>query len=68
MGRDATLRRDSRGFDHEQPRTAIEQIGPMHQMPIIGATIFVASVLAHGGHDDAVGDGQGAAWRVESER
>jgi hypothetical protein len=57
---------DGGGFDDEHRGTAVEHIAPMHQMPIGGLTV-VRRVLAHGGDDAAVGQGQGATRRGEGE-
>ena len=67
VGRDAALGSDGRCFNHEQASATVEQIGPMHQMPIVGLTIQIAGVLAHGSDHDAVGQVQGAAGRTELE-
>ena len=65
VGGDATLGRYSGGFDHEQACATVEQIGPMHQMPIVGLAIQIAGILAHGGDHDAIGQAQWAAGRTE---
>ena len=41
--------------------TAVEQVGPVGQVPVCRLTV-VGSVLAHGGNDDAVGQCQAALW------
>jgi hypothetical protein len=65
VGCDATLGRYSGGFDHEQSCATVEQIGPMHQMPIVGLAIQIAGILAHGCDHDAIGQAQWAAGRTE---
>ena len=65
VGGDTALGRDSRCFNHEQACATVEQVSPMHQMPIVGLTIHIAGVLAHGGDHDAVGQVQRAAGRTE---
>ena len=65
-GADAAHGRHGSGFDGEQARAAVEQIGPVRQVPIGGLAV-VGRVLAHGRNDDAVGQGEGTTGGVEGE-
>ena len=51
-----------RGLDCQQASAAVEQAGPVRQMPVVGRAI-VGQVLAHRCNDDAVGKRQAASWR-----
>ena len=61
-GRDAPLRQHGGCFDGEQCRAAVEQVAPVHQVPVGGLAV-IGRVLAHGGHHDAVGQAQAASGR-----
>ena len=60
QGRDASLGDDRRGLDDEQGRPTIEQAAPVHEVPVGGLPV-VCRILAHGRHDCAVGQWQGAS-------
>ena len=65
-GADAAFGRDGRGLQGQHARAAVEQVGPVRQVPVVGLAVN-GRVLAHGRHDDAVGQGEGATGGVESE-
>ena len=65
IGCDTALRCDGSGFNHKYAGTAVEQIGPMHQMPVVGLAVQMTGVLAHGSDNYAVGQRQRAARRVQ---
>ena len=64
--RDATAFRNGRGLDGEQTGAAVEQIAPVHQVPVAGQPVD-ARILAHGGHHNAVGQFEGPAAGAEFE-
>ena len=65
-GADAAHGRHRCGLDGEQARAAVEQVGPMRQVPVCGLAVH-GRVLAHGRDHDAIGQGEGAAGGVEGE-
>lgn len=56
-----------RGFQRDQGRAAVEQVGPVGEVPVGGAAVQ-GRVLAHGRDHDAVGQGQPARRRGQCER
>ena len=59
---DPPLGQDSSRLDGEQGGTAVEQVAPVHQMPVAHHA-FLRRILAHGRHHDAIGQRQPTAWR-----
>ena len=66
VGRDAALGQHRSGFDGEHRSATVEQVGPVHQMPVGGATVL-GRILAHGRHHQAVGQRQVAARRGQGQ-
>jgi len=63
-GGDAPLAGDRSGLDGEHSGPAVEQVGPVHQVPVLGLALD-GYILAHRGHHDAVGQIQAAFGRAE---
>lgn len=69
LGGDAAAGLNGGGFDKDEARAVERQLAEMHQV-VVGQVAVVGAVLAHGRHDDAVVqlDGAHAQRREESRR
>ena len=54
-GRDAPVGRHARGLREDEARTAHGAAAQVHEVPVVGDAVL-GRVLAHGRHEDAVGD------------